>query len=351
MTAASATSSGLHTPTVVPAVLREYGAATRQAVTRYLATDRPAPYLHDLVNDYPGRPGKMMRPSICIAVARAFGATLDDALGSAAAIEIFHNALLVHDDIEDGSEVRRGRPTLHQTHGIPLAINAGDAMLMMSLRPLIDNIRTLGEHTALAILAATQTMARETAEGQALELGWRDHNRIDLNFADYLQMALKKTAWMSVIWPAQVGVLIGARGRIDPQIVTRFGFFLGVAFQIQDDLLNLVADEAYGKEPYGDLFEGKRTPMLIHAFQAGQDTDRAAILDFLTRPRADRAMAAVEGIAAIMNRLGSIEHARQMAGALAGAASHECDRAFGQLSDTRDKAFLAGLIPWVFERT
>jgi geranylgeranyl diphosphate synthase type II len=90
----------------------------------------------------------MMRPSICIATARAFGARSSDAVRSAVAIELLHNAFLVHDDIEDESEMRRGAPALHSLHGVPLALNAGDAMLLLSLRPLLDNRQNLGPQLA-----------------------------------------------------------------------------------------------------------------------------------------------------------------------------------------------------------
>jgi geranylgeranyl diphosphate synthase type II len=339
------------TPDIVPKLLREYGEATRRSVEYYLAADRPAPYLQNLLTDYPRRGGKMMRPCICLANACAFGARLEDAVRSAAAIEILHNALLIHDDIQDASEVRRGRPTLHLMHGVPLAINAGDAMLLLALRPLLDNLQALGQGLCLRILQETQSMARETAEGQALELGWRDGNEGDLTEADYLAMVLKKTAWMSTIWPAQIGVLIGGRGAVDPASVVRFGFFLGAAFQIQDDLLNLVADRAYGKELHGDLFEAKRTLMLIHARRTCDPTERDTIDNFLALRRADRTREQVRWLADLMERQGSVAYARTVAGALAGAAEHEFSIAYGHLAPSYDKDFIAGLIPWIFERT
>src|SRR5690349_226427 len=110
------------TPKVVAEVLQHYGAATREGLNRYLRSGSPNRHLHDLLVEYPRRGGKMMRPSICIATARAFGASVEDALCTGIAIELIHNALLVHDDIEDQSEIRRGGPTLHLQHGIPLAI-------------------------------------------------------------------------------------------------------------------------------------------------------------------------------------------------------------------------------------
>lgn len=348
------------TPPVVGELLARYGAATRAAVETRLGHHRATPYLHDLVTDYPRRGGKMMRPALCIAAARAAGAPVaaardaapDAAIEAATAIELFHNALLIHDDIQDASEVRRGTATLHALHGIPLAINAGDALMLMALQPLFDVAQQRPPATARAIFAATQTMARETVEGQALELGWRDHNRSDVTEADYLAMVLKKTSWMSFIWPLQVGLALAPHGRrVDPQAVVRFGFFLGAAFQIQDDLLNLVADAAYGKERGGDLYEAKRTLMLIHVLAAARGRDRTRLDAFLARPRAARTPAMVAGILAMMTRHGSIAHARRLAGAMAGAAAHEFELAFGNLAPSPDKDFIQGLIPWVFERT
>ncbi len=257
----------IRTPPVVSEVLKEYGAAIRGEIERYLPSGNLNRHLYDLAADYPRRGGKMMRPSICIATARAFGATLSEALLSAVAIELLHNAFLVHDDVEDGSELRRGAPSLHSLHGIPLAINAGDYMLLLSLRPLLDNIDRIGPQLAFGVLRDTERMALESAEGQAMELGWRRDNCMELEDRDYLVMVLKKTAWLAAIYPARVGALIGAHGSADLEQFIRFGFFLGAAFQIQDDLLNLEVDLRYGKEMLGDLFEGKRTLMLIHVFR------------------------------------------------------------------------------------
>ena len=337
-------------PDTMAAVLADYGKVTKTAVRRYLATETPAPFLDDLLTDYPERGGKMMRPAICIANARVFGGRLEDAVGSAAAVEILHNALLIHDDIQDESELRRGRPTLHALHGVPLAINAGDAMMMAALRPLLDGLRAFSPSLATKILDVTQTMARETAEGQALELGWRSHNRLDITEPDYLTMVLKKTAWMGMIWPDQLGLLIGSRGEADPDSVVRFGFFLGAAFQIEDDLRNLSVDPGYGKEMNGDLLEGKRTLMLIHVRAACAPDEQRELDAFLGLRRENRTAEQVSWLADLMRRYGSIEHARTSAHALAGAAAYECDRLYGHLPRTADRDFLAGLVGWVFDR-
>jgi geranylgeranyl diphosphate synthase type II len=338
-------------PDLVGEVLQEYGEAARATVERYFAADRRSPYLHDLVVDYPRRGGKMMRSSLCIANARAFGASLEKAVLTAAAIEMLHNGLLIHDDIQDASEERRGRPTLHALHGVPLALNAGDMLMLLALRPLMDNVDEVGGWLAIEVLRETELMARESAEGQALELGWRDLNDTTVTEADYLRMVLKKTAWFSTIYPARVGALIGSRGKVDPNVFMNFGFFLGAAFQIQDDLLNLTGDETYGKERNGDLYEGKRTLMLIHARAACSPPDRAAFDALLARPRGGRSAEDVAWLRAVIDRHGSIAYARKVAEALVGAAEYEYARVYAHLPDSRDKRFIAAVIPWVLERS
>ncbi|HSP99392.1 MAG TPA: polyprenyl synthetase family protein [Candidatus Dormibacteraeota bacterium] len=338
-------------PTLVAATLEEYGARTRAALQSYLPAREPRRYLYDLLADYPRRAGKMMRPSLCIATARAFGARLEDALGTAVAIELLHNALLIHDDIEDGSTERRGRPTLHVLHGVPLAINAGSMLSLISLRPLIENAGTMGPRLSFRILEETERMARESAEGQAMELGWRRDNSPDVDEAAYLEMVLKKTCWLATIYPSRVGALIGTGGRIPLEPFIRFGFFVGAAFQIQDDLLNLVGDERYGKERDGDLWEGKRTLMLIRLFQQSTVVERERLSDTLRRPREERSAEDVRWIRERMDAYGCIDYARQIAHGLAGAARHEYALLYGELPDSRDKRFIEELVTWVFDRT
>jgi geranylgeranyl diphosphate synthase type II len=336
---------------IVPEKLREYGGIVRDELQRYLPHREPRRFLYDLVADYPQRGGKMMRPSLCISTARAFGASLEEALGSAIAIELMHNALLVHDDIEDESEQRRGRPTLHRLHGIPLALNAGDFMSLMSLRPLLDNIDFLGPELALRILEETDLMAQETAEGQAMELGWRQENTTTLTTSDYLVMVLKKTCWLASIYPIRVGALIGTRGEAELDAFFHFGFFLGASFQIQDDLLNLEQDDGrYGKERNGDLWEGKRTLMLIHVLQHSSDEEHKKLSALLSCKREERTPKQVRWLLKLMADHGSIQHATRIRDNLRDAALAEYHRLFAALEDSPDKQFLQEIVPWVVDR-
>jgi geranylgeranyl diphosphate synthase type II len=336
----------------VAGVLDEYGTRVRVAMADYLRPREPRRYLYNLVSDYPRRGGRMLRPSLCLATARALGASEDDALRTAVAIELLHNAFLVHDDVEDESDARRGRPTLNALHGSPIAVNVGDALIFLGLKALLDNGEHLGLPLAMRILNEAEQMVRETIEGQSIELGWRRDNALHLRESDYLEMILKKTCWYTVIFPVWAGALIGSRGeaRLDPFV--RFGFFAGAAFQIQDDLLNLIGDpQKYGKELNGDLQEGKRTLMLIHLLEHVSPDDRSRLAAILSQPRQGRRPEDVVWIRERMDAHESIAYAQRMAHGLAGAAQNAFDEVFRDVPDSRDRSFVRGIVRWVLART
>ena len=342
------------TSPIVSDALDYYRTVVTEGVRRYLPAGQAdlQRYLYDLVSDYPRRLGKMMRPSICLATAQAFGAPLEVAVPVAISIELLHNSLLIHDDIEDESDERRGGPTLHMLHGMPLALNAGSALGLMSLYPLLRNASRLGNDVAKRLLSETLRVGHESAEGQALELGWCRDNRLDLGERDYLAMVLKKTCWLATIHPLRAGALIalGARATLDRFV--RFGFFMGAAFQIHDDVLNLVGDHArYGKEPAGDLWEGKRTLILIEVLSRVTDAESRTLRAFFAKSRAEKSVPEVDQVLSLLHRYRAIEAARSKAETLAGAAQREFERAFSDAPSSRHKDFLSELPTWVFERS
>jgi geranylgeranyl diphosphate synthase type II len=198
-------------------------------------------------------------------------------------LELYHNAFLIHDDVEDFSELRRDLPTLPEMYGVPIAVNVGDAMLALALSPLLDNMRSIGMGKALRILEAVAVMARESAEGQAIELEWIRTHDFDRGDADYVAMVEKKTSHYSFIAPGVIGGILGGADAALLAAIERFFRPLGVAFQIQDDLLNLTGD--YGKEARGDLWEGKHTLILMHAMRQASSRERRRAAEILKKPR------------------------------------------------------------------
>ena len=335
----------------VEATLARYATLTRAAMQEFLVDGQPAADLYELVRAYPGRHGKGIRPSLLLAACQAYGGAAREALGPAVALEMMHNAFLIHDDLEDASPTRRGEPTLHELHGVGLAVNAGDALASMALAPLRDD-GMLGSRIAALVLDEFLAMVRLTTEGQAMELGWRRSNTLDLGPADYLRLAGKKTCWYTTVSPLRVGAIVGSRGTASLQALSRFGFYLGVAFQIRDDLLNLEgSDVAQGEEPLDDLREGKRTLMLVHLLRHARGADRAWLAAYLRAPEAERPPADVEHVLELMVAYGSLEFAREYASGIAAAAGDAFDEAFAGVRPSPHLTFIRALIPYMLARS
>ncbi|MCX2712061.1 polyprenyl synthetase family protein [Mycolicibacterium sp. J2] len=348
--------------------------------------------LHELILDYPLRGGKALRPALSIAICLGLGGHLEAVLPTAATLELYHNAFLIHDDIEDESWWRRGKPTLHVDHGVPIAVNVGDAMLSLTLQPLLDNVERVGLGPALRILRAVAHMTRQTVDGQALELEWVKSNTWQLDDTDYLTMVELKTSWYSFITPLQAGALAAGADTERLAPLEALGRHIGAAFQITDDLLNLRADpQDYGKEIGGDLWEGKRTLMLLHALRnataaerdravailarrrPGIDDDEVGLADVLERltrrgelshsGRAEiigyfdrqqhsepKQLDDIRWLFALMQQVGSLAHARNVAAAHARAAAAVL-AGLDWLPASKHRDMLAALIDYVHGRT
>jgi geranylgeranyl diphosphate synthase type II len=331
--------------------LSRYRETTLAGLLSAVPSGEPEKYLYGPLAAHLSRVGKAIRPALCEATCQAFGGDPAEARISATAIEMLHNAFLVHDDVEDESELRRGLPTMHAEHGAPLAINAGDMLTALSLRMLRENVSKLGTALTSRVYDEFDHMIRQSLEGQAMELGWVRDNRCDITEKDYLQMVLKKTCWYSFIHPCRIGALIATRDGVDLDRFNRFGSYLGTAFQIQDDLLNLTGDERrYGKEIGGDLLEGKRTLMLIHLLRQLDTREAARVAEHLGQPRAGRTTRDTRWILQLMESKGSLDHARRVTKQLAGAALYEFNNAFGSLPESDEKKFLNQIIPYMVSR-
>lgn len=332
-------------------MLEEYGALTLRAIHSYIPDKEPRKYLYDLIPDYPNRGGKHFRPSLAIAAGNIHGGSPALTLNSAVTLELLHNAFLIHDDVEDESFSRRNRPTMHEYSNKSIAINVGDAMNALAMYPLLKNRELLGPKLSMSIFMEVQHMVIESAEGQALELGWRKDNVAGLKDDDYFRMILKKTCWYTCIHPIRIGALIGSHGKTDPDTFNRLGYFMGVAFQIQDDVLNLVAEEKkYGKEIGGDIIEGKRTLILINLLQRCTKKELKDILQFLSVPIRERDNAMAARIMDLMKKYDSIEHAKKIAKYMAGGALKEFYTHFSKFPASKDKSFIESIILYMINR-
>lgn len=207
--------------------------------------------------------GKRHRPLICLIACRAVGGDPARARSCAAAIEHFQSAALIHDDIADNGQLRRGKPCLYLTEGVGLAINCGDLDLTLVTEAVLND-PVLDDATRVRVMRELTAMTMRTIEGQALDLGWVRDERFDLGVDDYLRMATLKTAHYSGAVPLACGAIIGGGSEAQVEALRSFGLDTGLAFQIQDDLINLVGSDT-AKDFRTDITEGKRTLVAVHA--------------------------------------------------------------------------------------
>ncbi|SVE26421.1 uncharacterized protein METZ01_LOCUS479275, partial [marine metagenome] len=242
--------------------------------------------------DYPERGGKRSRPALVLLACEALGGDLNQALRTAAAFEMFQSFALLHDDIEDDSEMRRGKPCCHRTLGVPLSINVGDALYAKVFEVLAANRDLLGADVTLDLIDEMIRGSRETFEGQAYDVGWIRGRHIPSE-EEFMTMLRKKTGWYTGRGPCTAGAIIAGASEQERRAIGDFGETMAIAFQIRDDLLNLTAAEgdaalapgitsgAYGKERGGDIAEGKRTLIIIDLLRKCTAGEKDEILQIL----------------------------------------------------------------------
>lgn len=323
-----------------------------EEILKLVPKRQPGPELYDLMVDYVTREGKGLRPTLVIATCMALGGRAEEAVRAAAALEMFHNGFLVHDDIADESTHRRGKPTLHESHGVGLAVNAGDAMNLFAVDLVLSNLPELGLARTLGLIHEILHMCRETVEGQAVELGWIRRNFVPLRDADYSRMSTKKTGWYTCISPCRLGAVCA--GETAPERLDRFNEafrLIGIAFQIQDDVLNLIGDTAlYGKEALGDLLEGKRTVMMIHLFRTADRSVRDRMSEINGLPRTAKTFDMALEMLDAMKRYGSIDHAIALADKLAREGVRRFERDLAFVPESSAKAVLRQVAYYVTTR-
>ncbi|MFN4071254.1 MAG: polyprenyl synthetase family protein [Thermus caldifontis] len=273
----------------------------------------PDPPYQALLKEYPSRGGKMLRGLLVVYAGLAHGASLEASLWAGAALELFQNWVLIHDDIEDGSEERRGKPALHRLYPMPLALNAGDALHGEMWGLLVKGLEA--GILPPTVLAEFHQVVRRTAYGQHLDLLWTLSGRLDLAPEDYFRMVAHKAAYYTAVAPLRLGALLSRHS--PPTLYQEAGLKLGVAFQIMDDVLNLEGDEAYGKELAGDLYEGKRTLILIRYLQEAPPEERARAEALLRLPREAKPEAEVRWLWERLLASGAVAWAKEEAKRLA----------------------------------
>ncbi len=317
----------------------------------------PRQFLYEPMRDYPLRGGKRFRAALVLLSCEALGGEKHKALRTAAAFEMFQSFALIHDDIEDGSEMRRGKPCLHRLLGIPLSINAGDALYAKVFEALSENRQALGDRRTLELIQEMIRGARLTFEGQALDIGWTGVEKIP-TIDEFMGMLRLKTGWYSGRGPSESGAIIADACGFHKKAIGDFGEAMAIAFQIRDDLLNLTvrAEDAvtapattaggYGKERGGDIAEGKRTLMVIDVCHACSAEEQSQVLDILAHDRSRTTKEEIEWLIALMDRHGSISRAEEVCWNQA----REAQKHLGQIPDSEARDILREMCQFLVER-
>lgn len=260
------------------------------------------------------RGGKKVRPLLCLKTCEMLGGDLGKARIVAEAVELFHNATLVHDDIEDGDRVRRGHPAVWVEYGTPDAINAGDALSDLSYRHIVSHREEFDAETFREVLDTFSSRRMEVIEGQALDLEFR--KRGDVTEEEYMDMVEKKTGALVSASMECAAVIADANPEFR-EGVEEFGGYIGPAFQIRDDVMDLKGwDQGLGN----DVREGKRSLPVVLAMQILGGEDGGRLLEILDLDRDKTTDEHVSEAVELMESVDTVEEANDRAVELASRA-------------------------------
>jgi geranylgeranyl diphosphate synthase type II len=221
--------------------------------------------------------GKRLRPLLVLLSAKAVGGKFKDAYNAAAAVEMLHNFTLVHDDIMDNADKRRGRLTLHKKYDHNTAILTGDSLLSIAYEYLLKDCNG----NSRDVISSFTHGLIEVCEGQSLDTDFESRKNVSLS--EYILMIKKKTAAMAEMC-CRIGAQLGGGNTKQVNALGKYGLNLGIAFQIQDDLLDISGDEKeFGKTIGGDLVEGKKTFLFLEALKKAKGEDRKRLLKVIER--------------------------------------------------------------------
>ena len=282
--------------------------------------------------------GKMLRPALTLITAEAVGGNREDALKSAAAIELIHTFSLIHDDIMDQDDMRRGMPAVHKVWGDDVAILAGDTLFSKAFEIIIGTEGTTSDQNNKA-LATVADACVKICEGQASDMGFED--RFDVTEDEYMEMIFKKTGAL-IAAATKAGAIMGGASDEIIDAMYEYGRLIGLAFQIQDDYLDLASyEETLGKPIGSDIGKGKMTIIAIKGLDSVEDDRLLEILKAEENSQ-DEIDEAIE----ILTNCGAIEYARN----LALESVDQAKEVLEILPDSSSKQVLASIADFVLER-
>jgi geranylgeranyl diphosphate synthase type I len=288
--------------------------------------------------------GKRLRPFLVLKSCKLVGGREEDAIPTAAALELLHTFTLIHDDIMDQDEKRRGVPTVHTQWGVPIAIMAGD-MLFATVYKAITSYTDTKHVTPKRILQVLKEISEATitlCEGQTRDMMFETKETVSEE--EYFEMIKGKTAALFET-SARCGGILGGATKKQVKRLGRFGHYSGIAFQVIDDILGLTADEKILKKPVGnDIREGKRTLMVVYALEKASKSQRKKILETLGNK--DATPKQIQETINLIDSLGAISYAKK----LAEKYIERAKKALASFPASEDREDLISLSDLIFDR-
>ncbi len=305
---------------------------------------------YNILRDYPLRKGKYLRPFLVLITYEMFGGKGTAALNTAVAMQLSEEWILIHDDIEDDSDMRRGKPALHKIYGIPIAVNAGDALYLIMMNVLRKNREILGDDMTFEIIDTMYATLERTSAGQYLEIYWTKNVKEDFSEEDFYRIVESKTCLYSISTPMILGAKIVGVDEKRLKFIQPFGDAIGKAFQIQDDILNLTGDEKiYGKEIAGDIREGKLTLIFAHLIRTCTADEKKKVISIYRKKRTEKTDDDVRYVLNLMKSYKSIDYAREKANEFANDAREIFTEATADINNESKDIFI-NLIDFIITR-
>ncbi|MFA4855518.1 MAG: polyprenyl synthetase family protein [archaeon] len=303
------------------------------------------------ISDYPERQGKYVRGALILLVCEAMGVDQKKAALTGAAMQASEDWILIHDDLEDCSPERRGKPSLQRVFGEAQAINAGDALHILMWKMLRDNEKILGTKKTFRVMDEMNNMLMRTTLGQSVEIKWIEENKLDLSDDDVFFVIGGKTTYYTICGPLRLGGIIAGLDEKQMSALFEFGVPLGRCFQIKDDLLDITSDfEGLKKQVGNDIYEGKRTLMLMHLLRKANEEDLGKIMAILKKKRQEKSEAEVKFVISKMHEYGSIRYGEEKAEELKNQAFRVFDEKLGFLGREPGRSKLRTAIGFILER-
>lgn len=285
--------------------------------------------------------GKKIRPSMVVLSAVAVGGAPEEALKTAAAVELIHTFSLIHDDIMDADDMRRGEPSVHVIWGEPMAILAGDTLFSKAFETVLETpIDNVSYERVVGALKTVVDSCIKICEGQASDMCFEGN--FDVSEEAYMNMIYKKTGAL-IAAATKSGAIIGGGTPEQVELLSEYGRLVGLAFQIQDDYLDVVSDEENLGKPVGsDIVEGKMTLMVVNALSKASPEDKKELIAILEAEDDTNVTRALE----LFNKYGSIDYAKNIALDNVNTAKTLLD----ELEDSEAKESLSMIADFVVER-